>query len=142
MPPSWPAPPPGPSAAPPPGRARRGVHDARKQAHGGGLARSVRPHQAENFAFFDGERQTVHRFHVPERLAQPLGLDGFHQSVPRPTRISASTGMPGFSSMLGLRTSILTRYTSFTRSFSVCTFLGVNSACEAMKETQPSYFFP
>ena len=35
----------------------------------------------------------------------------------------------------GFVMSILMRYTNFTRSFSVCTFFGVNSALSAMNDT-------
>jgi hypothetical protein len=46
--------------------------------------------------------------------------------------------MPGFSSILGFVMLILMRNTSFTRSFGVYPFFGVNSASEDMNATIPS----
>ena len=123
-----------------PGLARCGGQDAREEAHGGRLPGAVRPHEAEDLAFRHGEREAVHGGQVAEAPREALGDDGVHQRAP--ASISASAGMPGLSSMPGFGTSILMRYTSFTRSFFVWTLLGVNSASEEMKETRPSYFFP
>ena len=79
--------------------------------------------------------EMVHRRQLAEALGQAAGFDdGFHHC---PSRISASAGMLDFSSRPGFSTSILMRYTSFTRSCCVWICFGVNSACEEMNVTRP-----
>ncbi len=77
----------------------------------------------------------IHRRQVAEAARQPTHADdGFAVQF---SSISASTGMFDFSSCLGFSTSILMRYTSFTRSSRVWICLGVNSASDAIKEMWP-----
>ncbi len=94
------------------------VHDGGEHAHGGGLAGAVRPDEAEDLTLGDGKIEAVHGRKVVETLGQVVGLydgkRGVHFPVPGPpaavpVRISASAGMPGFSSMFGLGMVILTR---------------------------------
>ena len=62
----------------------------------------------------DRQVQMVHRRQLAEAPGEAAGFDdGFHHC---PSRISASAGMFDFSSRPGFSTSILMRYTSFTRS--------------------------
>src|ERR1035438_1229761 len=117
------------------GAALAGVHQSAEHAEGGSLARAVRPHEAEDLALGDRQVEVVHRRQLAEALGEAAGFnDGFHHC---PRRISASAGMFDFSSRPGFSTSILTRYTSLTRSCCVWICLGVNSASEAMKVTRP-----
>ncbi len=52
-----------------------GFLDAHDQLHDGGLARSVRPDQAENFPWADLEADVLHRDQPAETLADMLDLD-------------------------------------------------------------------
>ena len=93
------------------------VDQAAEHAQRGGLPRAVRPHQAEDLAPRHRQVQLVHGRQRAEAPGQVAGFDdrlriGSRQS----STISASAGMFDFSSCRGLSTSILMRYTSFTRS--------------------------
>src|SRR5512133_1937358 len=90
-----------------PGLARTGLEDPGQQAHGGGLARAVRPDEPEDLPLLHGQGQLIEGHEFPEAARQRLGPDRLHH---RPSRlISASTGMPGLSSIAGLGMSILMR---------------------------------
>ena len=81
------------------------------------------------------------------RVPDGLARRGRTVSSPHFRRSRASAGIPGLSRYSGLGRRTLTAKTMFTRSFSVCTFLGVNSAClrdvghgpgkDAPRETNP-----
>ncbi len=61
-------------------RARGGRHQRRQHADERGLARAVRPEQAEHFAVLDGEAQRVHGAKIAEALGQIFHFDVEHAS--------------------------------------------------------------
>src|SRR5207237_3771073 len=93
------------------------------------LARAVGPDQAEHLPAIHVQRERVDC----RRVAVAFG-DALEHNRARHGRwsgISASTGMPAFSTPFRLSMDTFTRYTSFARSSAVCTLRGVNSAfCE------------
>ena len=58
-----------------PGMAGSGWEEAGQHAHDGGLARAVRPQQADDFALRHGERHVAHRARGTEILAEALDRD-------------------------------------------------------------------
>ena len=112
------------------------VHQAAQHAQRGRLARAVRTHQPEDLALRHRQVEMVHRRQFAEALGQAAGFDD-GLSITGSSTISASAGMFDFSSRPGFSTSILMRYTSFTRSCCVWICFGVNSACEEMNVTRP-----
>ena len=82
------------------------------------VVRLGRTDEAEQLPFPHGQGEAVHGGQIAEALGEVVGLDGGkgcgHFPVPGsrspvPVIISASAGMPGFSSMFGLGMVILTR---------------------------------
>ena len=95
------------------------VHQAAQHAQRGGLARAVRPHQPEDLARATVRSRWSTAVNVAEAFGQTASLDDGSKmigSITAPAAISASAGMFDFSSRPGFSTSILMRYTSFTRS--------------------------
>ena len=85
--------------------------NAAEHAQRGGLAGAIRADESEDLAGGDFEGEAVDGEGLAETLRQPHELDGVHGcSAPAgASRISASAGIPGLSSPVGLGTSILTR---------------------------------
>ena len=67
------------------GGAGGGGDEARKHAHGGGLAGAVGAEEAEDLALVEAEGDIVHRGEAAEPLGQARDLDQCrHASPPRP----------------------------------------------------------
>src|SRR5262249_37542692 len=100
--------------------------------------------QPEDLPGRDGQVQRVDGGEFVEAFGQVACLDDRGHCLKGGywfSRISASTGMLDFSSRFGFSTSILMRYTSFTRSCCGGMRVGVNSACDGMKLIRPLYVF-
>jgi hypothetical protein len=61
-----------------PGFAGGGLQDGGQQAHGGGLARAIGPHEAEDLAFGLVERQAIHGRDVLEVAGESGDAQGVH----------------------------------------------------------------
>src|SRR5690606_23308888 len=114
------------------------VEQAADEANRRGLAGPVGADETEHLARPHVEGERGERLHGAVPLHDLRQPDRRHRIAGHWSGISASTGMPAFSTPAVLSTLTLIRYTSLDRSSAVWTLRGVNSARGEMNVTVPA----